>query len=344
MQFGCESCKTQLHIADEKVRGKRLIVRCRRCGAKIAISDPALGKPAPRPAQPSAEAKEPEKPRREPDDESTRAMDSEVLEKALKASKAEESRNGAQRKAAQTASRPESPIWFAMLHGKQTGPITRTELDERTALGEVGPRTYLWKEGMDAWQRARDVPELAALFPAPPATAAPEALAAPAQPARRPPGDERTDIEPLPLGERVHQEEVARELFPSGEQNAVQKNALDLARWASEELVKKPKTAPLKPAPREPPRLMFESAAPPRKSGPAAVFVIFLVLAAAALGLWFLLGRAEAQSGGANASAPAEQAERRSNSEEGRRKLDGNGKALQDCIDRLGRFRKDRRA
>src|SRR5882724_8362886 len=36
MQFGCESCKAQLQIADEKVRGKRLIVRCRRCGAKIS--------------------------------------------------------------------------------------------------------------------------------------------------------------------------------------------------------------------------------------------------------------------------------------------------------------------
>ena len=55
MQFACDSCKAQLQIADEKVRGKRLIVRCKRCGAKIGISDPALGAPKPRP-KPSAPA------------------------------------------------------------------------------------------------------------------------------------------------------------------------------------------------------------------------------------------------------------------------------------------------
>src|SRR5437763_870817 len=35
MQFSCESCKAQLQIADEKVRGKRLVVRCKRCGVNM---------------------------------------------------------------------------------------------------------------------------------------------------------------------------------------------------------------------------------------------------------------------------------------------------------------------
>src|SRR5207237_9738757 len=56
-------------------------------------------------------------------------------------------------------------IWLAMLHGKQTGPLTRAELDARANEGEVGPRTYLWRDGMDSWQRAKDVPELASMFP-----------------------------------------------------------------------------------------------------------------------------------------------------------------------------------
>src|ERR1051326_2008026 len=99
MQFSCESCKAQLQIADEKVRGKRLIVRCKRCGAKIALADPLLANSSPRliersPAPPPDPM--PVSPRPEPaqapfsDDESTRAMDSEVLERALQASKAEE--------------------------------------------------------------------------------------------------------------------------------------------------------------------------------------------------------------------------------------------------------------
>src|SRR4051812_38214703 len=109
MQFACENCKAQLQIADEKVRGKRLIVRCKRCGAKIAIADPALGGaagprlvsarfPAARPApQTRAAPSQPAPARqaaashghaaRDTDVESTRAMESDVLEKALRASK-----------------------------------------------------------------------------------------------------------------------------------------------------------------------------------------------------------------------------------------------------------------
>src|SRR5438270_6269238 len=114
MQFICESCKANLHIADEKIRGKRLIVRCKRCGVQIRIVDPALlpsqstGKAA---GSASQSAARPETgsirgsqsggrpstgpiarastPRRETDTESTRSMDSEVLEKALRASKAD---------------------------------------------------------------------------------------------------------------------------------------------------------------------------------------------------------------------------------------------------------------
>src|SRR4051812_46972196 len=108
MQFSCESCKTQLQIADEKVRGKRLIVRCKRCGAKIGISDPALGPPraAPRPAasappaqsaapRPAPAPSAPSAPaagalsgqKRDSDTESTLAIDSDLLERALQASK-----------------------------------------------------------------------------------------------------------------------------------------------------------------------------------------------------------------------------------------------------------------
>src|SRR5215468_7249427 len=93
MQFSCESCKAQLQIADEKVRGKRLIVRCRRCGAKIALADPLLANSSPRlierpPSQePMRIDPRPEPARRQADDESTRAMDRDVLERALLASK-----------------------------------------------------------------------------------------------------------------------------------------------------------------------------------------------------------------------------------------------------------------
>src|SRR5467141_593015 len=48
----------------------------------------------------------------------------------------------------------------------------------------VGPRTYVWKEGMESWIRAKDVPELVPLFAAPPTPPPPPRDAAPA--AQRP--------------------------------------------------------------------------------------------------------------------------------------------------------------
>jgi predicted Zn finger-like uncharacterized protein len=219
MQFICESCKAHLTVADEKIRGKRLIVRCKRCGVQIRIVDPALlpsqstgkavgsgpqsaGRPEAGPIRASQSGGRPSTgpiarvstPRRETDTESTRAMDSEVLEKALRASKAEDA---APRASAVPARRTEPPppppretpaprdpaVWFAMVHGKQLGPITRAELGLKASAGQVGPRTYLWKEGMESWIRAKDVPELVPLFAAPP-TPPP------------PPGDEARQREP----------------------------------------------------------------------------------------------------------------------------------------------------
>lgn len=368
MQFSCESCKTQLQIADEKVRGKRLIVRCKRCGAKIGISDPALGAPkaplrpagsAPPPAQASAPPA-PSKPapaaaaapaarpaKRDSDTESTLAIDSDLLERALQASKNDDpsiAPNGVppaseQRAAPAPAPAPAAPapgeeaIWFAMLHGKQNGPFTVAELTAKTNEGAVGPRTYLWKDGMDAWQRAKDIGELQALFPqAPPPPPPPPPVPAVGQglrefstpdfvapvastppPASEPPKaaepareEERTSVDPLPLGERVHQEGVAKELFTStssGENSAVKAAAADLAGWASTELEKKP--APPSAAPRA---VMFASTAPPQSRMPTVMIAGVIVLAIVAGGLWYFYGSgtAAAPPKKEEAAAPAQ--------------------------------------
>src|SRR5689334_16843053 len=189
MQFSCESCKAQLQISDEKVRGKRLLVRCRRCGAKIALADPLLANSSPRlversPGTMRISPRVDPQPRPQSEDESTRAMDSAVLERALQASRADgeaqERANGAavQNGAAPATAKlhfprpaiaPEDVEWYAMIRGKQTGPLSRDELIARANDGDVGPRTYLWRDGMDSWQRAADVPELYELFPQLPA-------------------------------------------------------------------------------------------------------------------------------------------------------------------------------
>jgi predicted Zn finger-like uncharacterized protein len=345
MQFSCESCKAQLQIADEKVRGKRLIVRCKRCGAKIGISDPALG--AAKPVAPKPAAPAPSKPERRPvhrdsDTESTRAMDSDLLEQALQASKADDpsiAPSGAAAKPGSAAKPLPAPAsadladWFAMLRGKQTGPMTRNELTTRIDLGEVGPRTYLWKDGMDAWQRAKELPELAGLFPqlpsAPPLQ--PPVASQPAQGLRE---FSAADFAPpalasLPPVEVAEQPRVAKPPVPTpapgrvapvasakGEEDRTEFDLLSSGERVHQEGVAKelfssqgntPKAAAdlagwaaaelQKKAPSRPPAkpapLMFESAAPRPSRGPFAVVVIALIAVAAGL-LWFEFGSASA--------------------------------------------------
>ena len=384
MQFSCESCKAHLQIADEKVRGKRLIVRCRRCGAKIALADPALANSSPRLVASSSTPgpmrivpqPAPGPKRQHTDTESTRAMDSDVLERALQASKAaqEGPQNGAPATEKLHFPPPvpslDGPIWFAMLRGKQTGPLTREELKARAHDGEIGPRTYLWREGMDAWQRALEVADLTEMFPRLPAPAppvpAPLPAAAPAQAAvAAGPGD-RTTIEQAPAAERPPLADVFREppLAPAP------KDALDLARWATSESPEQQEPSPAlaappvqqEPAPAPVPRNapMFESAAPTER-GPFMVFLGLMALAAAAIVLWVVLAagpekdepRTEVRSQGNHPAAapqaaqPAEPADPRPGvpspqeqaaptgltADQVHRKLDENKPALQGCVD-----------
>src|SRR5262249_10887734 len=57
-----------------------------------------------------------------------------------------------------------SPTWFAMVKGKQVGPMTLRDLETKVKTQEVSLRTYLWKQGMADWKRASDVPEVSPVF------------------------------------------------------------------------------------------------------------------------------------------------------------------------------------
>jgi len=313
MQFSCESCKAQLQIADEKVRGRRLIVRCKRCGAKIAIADPLLSKTPPRvvesaPPQPAT------------DTESTRAMDSDLLERALQASRTEDgSVNGSpltQRFAAPSPPVPANPaVWFAMLQGKQTGPLTRAEVEVRANDGELGPRTYIWCEGMDSWQRAKDVLELAEMFPPLPA------------PQVRPPAiSSNSSAAAAQAGPGNSQR------LPAQPASGAQPSVLPAVAGGAAQ-IDEPRPTPVRPTPplvqRAP---MFEAAARTHGHGPGMVFFVAMsASAAAAVTLWIVLGSSTRKSEAPSNAAPP--AAIGLTADQVRRKLDENKPVLQDCVD-----------
>ena len=351
MQFSCESCNAILQIADEKVRGKRLVVRCKRCGAKIALADPLLSRSPPRMIAPPPSSSPAPAPLHDTDTESTRAMDSDVLEKAIRASRGDDSvQNGSpptQRFAAPPPAIPSDPaVWFAVLHGKQTGPLTRTELELRADEGELGPRTYVWCEGMDAWQRAKDVLELAALFPelpgptpAPTVTAlakshpTPSRVQTVAAAAHPSPMVTEPGITTAPgAGTQPHPHSA------EGRNTPVPGHAAIAAPAPKEAAPQAKSTLPR--------AVMFGNAAG-RGQGPFVVFVALMALAVAAILLWIVLGaapqkpaepRPEAESTARagtrlQAATPVQAAFVGLTADQVRRKLDENKAALQECVD-----------
>ncbi|HAR65197.1 MAG TPA: antifreeze protein [Lentisphaeria bacterium] len=63
---------------------------------------------------------------------------------------------------------PQTAVWFAAINGAQVGPLDAAGIQQQLAAGQISPATLLWKNGMAAWTPGQQIPELAALFAAPP--------------------------------------------------------------------------------------------------------------------------------------------------------------------------------
>lgn len=63
---------------------------------------------------------------------------------------------------------PGAAAFYVAINGQQTGPHAPDALRQHVAGGTLTPDSLVWREGMAAWAKAADVPEVAALFPATP--------------------------------------------------------------------------------------------------------------------------------------------------------------------------------
>ncbi|MBI3180927.1 MAG: zinc-ribbon domain-containing protein [Myxococcales bacterium] len=142
MTVTCDHCHKRYVIADDKVRGRSVRIRCKRCQGVISIEGL------------KAERRAAAAPKAAWEEERTVAMP--VLDL--------------------------SSVWHAMVKGKQLGPLDVKALQAKVRSGEIGLRNYLWRQGMKDWKRAAELPELTRLFiggDGLPAPAAPAPAAAP---------------------------------------------------------------------------------------------------------------------------------------------------------------------
>jgi predicted Zn finger-like uncharacterized protein len=161
MKFVCDRCQTKYSIADDKVRGKVLKVRCKTCQNVITVREPGA-----RPSVGSlAPVKSPSHPRPSAPIETLGESHEEMSERTqLAAMPAALMADLAQPRRATPP--PPPPLgdgveWFLALDGAQQGPFTQKGLVDKLLHLPKDADVHVWNEDMDGWKPPKDVPPIA---------------------------------------------------------------------------------------------------------------------------------------------------------------------------------------
>lgn len=170
MKFLCGSCRTKYQISDEKVRGKILTIRCKKCGAKVIVKESlqkqgstiALAPVADEEAVAKAEAVQ----RAAVSSSASRAAASASLASAFEVAMGGALDDMPTSIAPTPANEADAGVeWYVAIDGAQTGPYAYAELVRKLQNRDVIGRHYVWHDGFDNWKRVRDVADLIPYLP-----------------------------------------------------------------------------------------------------------------------------------------------------------------------------------
>jgi predicted Zn finger-like uncharacterized protein len=164
MKFVCDRCQTKYSIADDKVRGKVLKVRCKTCQNVITVREAG--------AKPSVGSLEPVRPSQRPSSGALATLGEahEDPSERTNISAAPAGLMADLMQAGKRATPPPPPSieknadgieWFLALEGAQQGPFPRKVLVDRLLALPKDSDVHVWNEGMDGWKAPADVPEIA---------------------------------------------------------------------------------------------------------------------------------------------------------------------------------------
>ncbi len=161
MKFLCESCKAKYQIADDRVRGKTVRMKCRKCGYAIEIHASLVDQP------PGETSGSPARAVGRGVEKNLSALDMPPAASGALAGAFEQSLEAH----ATTASAPPgqrragigSGDWYVAINGVPVGPIKVSELRRKAATGAVTEESLCWQEGLEEWRVLKTVSELAAL-------------------------------------------------------------------------------------------------------------------------------------------------------------------------------------
>jgi predicted Zn finger-like uncharacterized protein len=168
MKFVCERCHTKYSIADEKVRGKVLKVRCKTCANVITvretgatIDDHAFAGPREPPIARSGSFSAGRDAITATPAPGVQAGLSDPIELPSAALFAPGSPALAPPR---RAGPPPPPVdnteWYLAIEGAQTGPFPRSRLVDKILAAHDDADVHVWNAGLDVWKPPKDVPEL----------------------------------------------------------------------------------------------------------------------------------------------------------------------------------------
>lgn len=132
MKISCQSCEAKYTIADEKVRGKVVKIRCKKCGTAIVVKGTELAPPTGTDHSAAADY----------DDAPTRVLDRDELSSTLA--------GGA---------------WTVNVSEGDQRVVSVGELVELYRGGVIDDETFAWRDGMDDWKPIGELAELKSLLP-----------------------------------------------------------------------------------------------------------------------------------------------------------------------------------
>jgi predicted Zn finger-like uncharacterized protein len=158
MKFVCDRCQTKYSIADDRVRGKILKVKCKTCANVITVREdrrpsgaqPTLSRPATAPQatlSPESEV-----------DRTVLAPNPGLFSDAIPAP----TPRRASAPMAAVGAPDDGLAWYMALSGERTGPYSRKQLVDKLVALPRNADLHVWNEQLGSWKPPADVPAIAA--------------------------------------------------------------------------------------------------------------------------------------------------------------------------------------
>lgn len=148
MRFHCDRCKTRYAIADERVRGKILKIRCKNCSAVITVREGMSDGEASAPREASGAHRRVE---RQSGPVASPASQKRPSSQRL-ATEASSPRAVATRAAsARPATGDDEVEWYISLEGESNGPFSLEDAREWIAGRHSSDELFCWHSGFDDW-------------------------------------------------------------------------------------------------------------------------------------------------------------------------------------------------